>query len=145
MSIYSTLPGNSYGYLSGTSMATPQVSGVAALAWALNPNATVAQVRSAILAGVDQVPALAGKVASGGRLDAYNTLRLIARPRPRPLPTPTPTPAITSLTANPSAIATGGTVALAGTRGFRDGRHDRRGLFLSRHQRQRPVGRAATG
>jgi subtilisin family serine protease len=98
VSIYSTLPGNQYGYLSGTSMATPEVSGVAALAWALDPNATVAQVRSAILAGVDRVPALAGKVVSGGRLDAYNTLRLIAAdvaPAPAPAPAPTPTPAPT--------------------------------------------------
>ncbi|MGD0900089.1 MAG: S8 family serine peptidase [Thermoguttaceae bacterium] len=106
VSIYSTLPGNSYGTLSGTSMATPQVSGVAALCWALNPNATVAQVRSAILAGVDKVPSLSGKVVSGGRLDAYNTLRLIAT-------TLTPTPAITSLQANPGAVPAGGTVALA--------------------------------
>jgi subtilisin family serine protease len=105
VSIYSTLPGNHYGYLSGTSMAAPEVSGVAALAWALDPNATVAQVRSAILAGVDPVPALAGKVVSGGTLNAYNTLKLLE-------PTPTPTPTITALTANPGSIATGGTVAL---------------------------------
>ena len=52
--IYSTLPGGKYGYLSGTSMATPEVAGVAALAWAADPNATVAQVRSALLQGVDQ-------------------------------------------------------------------------------------------
>ena len=49
VSIYSTLPGNRYGALSGTSMATPQVSGVAALAWAVDPTATVADVRNAIL------------------------------------------------------------------------------------------------
>jgi subtilisin family serine protease len=95
VSIYSTLPGGKYGFLSGTSMATPEVSGVAALAWAVNPNATVAQVRNALLQGVDKIPSLAGKVSSGGRLDALNTLRLISTPSPTPTPTPTPTPAPT--------------------------------------------------
>jgi subtilisin family serine protease len=92
VSIYSTLPGGKYGFLSGTSMATPEVAGVAALAWAADPNATVAQVRNALLQGVDKIPALAGKVSSGGRLDAYNTLKLLATPSPAPKPTPTPTP-----------------------------------------------------
>ena len=41
--IFSTLPGNNYGYLSGTSMASPEVAGVAALAWAEDPSATVAR------------------------------------------------------------------------------------------------------
>jgi subtilisin family serine protease len=104
--IYSTLPGNTYGTLSGTSMATPEVAGVAALAWAAAPNDTVAQIRSAILQGVDQVSALAGKVSSGGRLDAYNTLRIVTQSQ-------STTPVIASLIANPSAISAGGTVALS--------------------------------
>ena len=57
VSIYSTIPGNKYATYSGTSMATPYVSGVAALCWAVDPNATVAQVRNAILQGVDPVAA----------------------------------------------------------------------------------------
>ena len=51
-------------------MATPHVSGVAALAWSIDPNATVAQIRSAIFAGVDPLSSLTGMVATGGRLDA---------------------------------------------------------------------------
>lgn len=90
--IYSTLPGGKYGYLSGTSMAAPEVTGVAALAWAADPNATVAQVRNALLQGVDKVPALAGKVSSGGLLNAYNTLKLLTTPAPSPAPAPTPAP-----------------------------------------------------
>ena len=83
VSIYSTLPGNRYGALSGTSMATPQVSGVAALAWAVDPNASVADVRNAILQGADPLASLSGKVVTGGRLDAYHTLQLLTtKPAP---------------------------------------------------------------
>ncbi|MCC6126191.1 MAG: S8 family serine peptidase [Pirellulales bacterium] len=77
VSIYSTLPGNRYGGLSGTSMATPHAAGAAALAWALKPNATVAEVRGALLSGVDRLGGLSGKVASGGRLNVFHTLQLL--------------------------------------------------------------------
>jgi thermitase len=43
--IYSTVLGNSYKYLSGTSMACPHVAGVAALAWSKYPNCTADQIR----------------------------------------------------------------------------------------------------
>ncbi|ARV59868.1 hypothetical protein BZZ01_15620 [Nostocales cyanobacterium HT-58-2] len=46
--IYSTIPGNKYGYLNGTSMATPYVSGVAALMLSANPNLSPNQVRQII-------------------------------------------------------------------------------------------------
>jgi subtilisin len=48
--IWSTLPGNRYGYLSGTSMATPHVTGAVALYKASRPDATPAQVRAALRA-----------------------------------------------------------------------------------------------
>jgi len=104
VSIYSTIPGSRYTAYSGTSMATPHVSGVAALAWALAPNATVAEVRSAILQGADRLAALQGKMVTDGRLNAYNTLRLLAG-GPR-------APTIAALSVSPAAAALGATVTL---------------------------------
>ena len=72
--ILSTVLNGGYSSLSGTSMATPHVSGVAALAWSIAPNATVSEVKAALLDGVDPIPALAGKTVTGGRLNAAETL-----------------------------------------------------------------------
>lgn len=50
--IYSTLPGpnnNEYGYMSGTSMAAPIVTGVTALVWAANPSLTPKEVKDIII------------------------------------------------------------------------------------------------
>lgn len=58
-----------YGYLSGTSMAAPQVSGAAALLWSLHPSWTMQQVRSRLLATTRPLPSLFGKVSSCGELD----------------------------------------------------------------------------
>ncbi len=67
-----------YAYFSGTSMATPHVTGVAALAWSLAPDASYQDVKAAILDSVDSIPSLAGITATGGRLNAYNTLQQFA-------------------------------------------------------------------
>lgn len=48
-SIYSTLKTGGYGYMSGTSMASPHVAGAAALYKAVNPSASPAQIRSALI------------------------------------------------------------------------------------------------
>ncbi|MBA4015842.1 MAG: hypothetical protein C0483_01505 [Pirellula sp.] len=74
VSTYSTAPNNSYQSLSGTSMATPHVSGVAALALSVNPSLTAAQLKAALLNNVDVVPALVGKTLTGGRLNAQRVL-----------------------------------------------------------------------
>lgn len=76
--IYSTFPNGSYGSMAGTSMAAPHVTGIVALLSAAKPGITVAQVRSAILGTVDPLPGLAGKVASGGRLDARAALESLS-------------------------------------------------------------------
>ena len=56
--IYSTLPDNKYGYLQGTSMACPHVSGIAALALSRygSPSYTPDQLRNRLLAGVEPLP-----------------------------------------------------------------------------------------
>ncbi|MCA2708056.1 MAG: S8 family serine peptidase, partial [Microcystis sp. M025S2] len=53
--VYSTLPNGGYGFLSGTSMATPHVAGVVALMLSANPNLTDAQVRQIITATAGNV------------------------------------------------------------------------------------------
>ncbi len=71
VSILSTTPGSSYAYMSGTSMATPHVSGIAALIKAKKPSLTTSQVKDLIIRYVDKKPAFSGKMVSGGRVNAY--------------------------------------------------------------------------
>jgi Subtilase family len=77
-SIFSTLRGGpgeaNYGYLSGTSMAAAQVSGAAALILSQSETMSVEELRSDILQSVDPLPALAGRVSTGGRLDVCNAI-----------------------------------------------------------------------
>lgn len=74
MAIYSTLPSNQYGYMSGTSMAAPMVSGVAALIEAYYDKPTAEDIRKIINATVLTDSALEGKIISGGIPDAYAAL-----------------------------------------------------------------------
>ncbi|HKQ98342.1 MAG TPA: S8 family peptidase, partial [Candidatus Polarisedimenticolia bacterium] len=72
--ILSTVPGARYAVHSGTSMAAPHVSGVAALVRAAAPEIDVVTLRRRLLTQVDALPGLAGAVATGGRLDAALTV-----------------------------------------------------------------------
>ena len=73
-SIYSTLREGKYGYLSGGSMAAPQVAGAAALILSVDPALTPQELKSRILAGVTPVPTLAGKLLSGGILNVCKAM-----------------------------------------------------------------------
>ncbi|MDI1322721.1 MAG: S8 family peptidase [Algoriphagus sp.] len=61
--------GSGYASYNGTSMATPHVSGAAALYASLNPGATAAQIKAAILTQSLPTASLSGKVSSNGRLN----------------------------------------------------------------------------
>jgi subtilisin family serine protease len=72
--ILSAAPGNGYRVLSGTSMATPHASGVAALLRAQLPQATHRQIMIRMAGSVDPLPHLEDRTWSGGRLNAASAL-----------------------------------------------------------------------
>ena len=59
----------------GTSMATPHVSGAAALYWSMHPEKTVLQVKEAVLNSAVKIPALQNKVVSGGKLNLISLMQ----------------------------------------------------------------------
>jgi thermitase len=65
VNVLSTIPGGQYARLSGTSMATPHVSGVAGVLWQLFPGDTAAGIRGRLTAAVDDKGA-AGRDSSFG-------------------------------------------------------------------------------
>ena len=67
--VNNTDPSQIYQYLDGTSMATPHVSGAVAFAAMNFPSETVTQRVQRVLANVDVIPGLTGKVRTGGRLN----------------------------------------------------------------------------
>lgn len=68
--ILSTWLNGDFREASGTSMATPEVAGVAALVLAAEPKLSMEELRERLLKSVDKLPALSGKVSTGGRINA---------------------------------------------------------------------------
>lgn len=81
VSIRSTIAGsNSYSYLSGTSMASPLVAGLAGLILSKNPSLSPADVEALIEAGCENInaknPGFSGQLGAG-RINAFNSLSLV--------------------------------------------------------------------
>lgn len=78
--ILSTLPtagsqmGSTYGEAQGTSMATPHVTGSAALLLAVDNTLSYVALKAALLDNADPIPALDGKCVTGARLNLANAM-----------------------------------------------------------------------
>ncbi|MGA9118577.1 MAG: S8 family serine peptidase [Bacteroidota bacterium] len=112
--IYSTFPNyptrlgdaTGYGYAQGTSMATPYVTGTAALMLSVNPHLSPSQIRTAIQLSADKVSGMVGQSFSKyygyGRLNANAAVRTIYVPEVYP-----------TIAAGLSAAVRGQTIVLA--------------------------------
>ena len=86
--VYSTVPTDGYSSYSGTSMATPHVTGSVALYAAVTGQTSGAAIKSAILGAAVPTASLSGKTVTGGRLDVNAALGVT--PPPTPLPPTAP-------------------------------------------------------
>jgi subtilisin family serine protease len=75
-SILSTVPGG-YAYYSGTSMATPHVTGAVALLLAKNPSLSASDLKAALLNNTDAVTALRNNTVTGGKLNVSKALNAV--------------------------------------------------------------------
>jgi subtilisin family serine protease len=78
--IGSTSPRDAYSFSSGTSMAAPHVTGLAALLKAQGMRRDWWKVRNLILAGGDDKPSLAGRTVTGRRINAFGSATCSGRP-----------------------------------------------------------------
>jgi subtilisin family serine protease len=83
--ILSTIPGNEYLTVSGTSQASPFVANVAGLAVDANPNLTNADLKKLLMETVDQKAFLKGKVVSGGIVNVNRAVMAATMSKSMPL------------------------------------------------------------
>lgn len=114
--ILSTVLGTTTATLSGTSMASPVVAGVAGLLLASNGSLSLTALRNGILSSVDPVPALSGRTVTGGRVNAFRALQAIGAGT---APPPSAPPATTALAVSPAGarIAAGAQIVFSASGG----------------------------
>lgn len=88
--ILSTIPNARYAEYSGTSMATPHVSGLLALLAASDPSLTPAQLKNRLFTSARVMSSLDGLVKTGRMINLNNAVRDINTPLPEPEPAPQP-------------------------------------------------------
>src|ERR1041385_5015433 len=108
--IYSTLPSNGYGNMSGTSMACPLVAGLAGLMLSLNPILTPTDIRNCIINNATNInaqnPSYIGQLG-GGRIDANASMACIG--------STLSLPPVANFTANVTTVTAGGSVNFTNT------------------------------
>ncbi len=73
--IYSTIVGNKYGMASGTSMASPNTTGVAAMVLGYYPNLSATELKAVLMKSSTPVAAFKAQIASGGRVNLKSALQ----------------------------------------------------------------------
>jgi subtilisin family serine protease len=83
--IWSTLPGNRYAAWTGTSMATPHVTGAIGLLYSVRPDLTPEQARLLLMHTVDPLPPFdRDRVLSGGRINVARAVQWLIEGKPLP-------------------------------------------------------------
>lgn len=72
--IVSTIANSGYGFMTGTSMSAPMVTGAAAFLYSYRTDLQLSDIRKVLLETARKIPPLEGKLSSNGMLDVYAAL-----------------------------------------------------------------------